>query len=50
MRDRPNSGLNFKDINFLLLLFADDMLVLGETPEDACCSRPVLGYENLPMP
>ena len=29
MQDRPNSGLNFKDINLLLLLFADDMVVLG---------------------
>ena len=31
---RRGSGLNIKDINLLLLLFADDMVVLGETPED----------------
>ena len=42
MQDRPNSGLIFKDINLLLLLFADDMVVLGETPEDACCFREIL--------
>ena len=35
MQDRPNSGLNIKDKNLLLLLFADDMVVLRETPEDA---------------
>ena len=34
LQGRPGSGLNIKDINLLLLLFADDMVVLGETPED----------------
>ena len=34
LHGRPSSGLNIKDINLLLLYFADDMVVLGETPED----------------
>ena len=34
LQGRPCSGFNIKDINLLLLLFADDMVVLGETPED----------------
>ena len=34
LQGRPGSGLNIKDINLLLLLFADDMVVLGETTED----------------
>ena len=42
MQDRPNSSLNIKDINLLLLLFANDMVVLGETPEDAYCFREIL--------
>ena len=41
MQDRQNTGLNIKDINLLLLLFADDMVVLGETPEDAYCFREI---------
>ena len=34
LQGRPGSGLNIKDINLPLLLFADDMVVLGEMPED----------------
>ena len=42
MHDKTNSGSNIKDINSLLLLFADDMVVLGETPEDAYYFREIL--------
>ena len=31
---KPDSGINVNDINLILLFFADDMVVLGETPYD----------------
>ena len=34
LQGQPSSGLNIKDIILLLLLFADDMVILGESPED----------------
>ena len=34
LQGKPSSGLNIKDINLLLLLFADDMVILGESSED----------------
>ena len=34
LQGKPSSGVNIKDINLLLLLFGDDMIILGETSED----------------
>ena len=34
LQSRPDSGLCLNDINIMLLLFADDMVLLGDTPED----------------
>ena len=34
MQSKPDSGLCLNDINIMLLLFADDMVLLGDTPED----------------
>ena len=34
LQGKPSSGLNIKGINLLLFLLADDMVILGETPED----------------
>ena len=34
LQGKPSSGLNIKDINLLLLLFADDMVILGESSGD----------------
>ena len=30
----PNCGLNLDDITFILMLFADDMVILGKSPSD----------------
>jgi hypothetical protein len=30
----PNCGLNFDDITFILILFAYDMVILGNSPSD----------------
>ena len=34
LQNRHNAGINIQDICLILLLFADDMVVIGETPED----------------
>ena len=34
LQSKPDSGINVNDINLILLFFADDMVVLGETPYD----------------
>ena len=34
LQSRPDSGLCLNDINIMLLLFADDMVLLGDTPEE----------------
>ena len=34
IQNRYNPGINIQDICLILLLFADDMVVIGETPED----------------
>ena len=34
LQGKPSSGLNIKDTNLLLLHFADDTVILGETLED----------------
>ena len=34
LQDDPNCGLNLDDITFILMLFADDMVILGNTISD----------------
>ena len=34
LQDKVNSGIQLNDIMLILLLFADDMIILGDTPED----------------
>ena len=34
LQQDPSSGLNIQDITVILLLFADDMVLFGESPED----------------
>ena len=34
MCEDPNCGLNLDDITFILMLFADDMVILGKSPSD----------------
>ena len=34
IQDSPTSGLTIDDITFILLLFADDMVLFGKTPEE----------------
>jgi len=34
LQNRHNAGINIQDICLILLLFADNMVVIGETPED----------------
>ena len=34
LQDRPNCGLNFNDICLILLLFADDMVLIGHSVSD----------------
>ena len=34
LQSRPDSGLCLNDINIMLLLFADDMVLLGDTQEE----------------
>ena len=34
LQSRPDSGLCLNDINTMLLLFVDDMVLLGDTPEE----------------
>ena len=34
LQDNTSSGLTFDDIVLILLLFADDMILLGQTPSE----------------
>ena len=34
IQDSPTSGLTIDDITFILLLFADDMVQFGKSPEE----------------
>ena len=34
LQTKPDSGININDVNLILLFFADDMVILAETPED----------------
>ena len=34
IQDNPTSGLTIDDITFILLLFADDMVLFGKSPEE----------------
>ena len=34
LQNRHNAGINIQDLCLILLLFADDMVVIGATPED----------------
>ena len=38
LQDRITCGLNIDDINIILLLFADDMVLVGNSPVDLQCS------------
>ncbi len=34
LQNEPDSGFSFDDITFILMLFADDMVIFGKTPQD----------------
>lgn len=34
LQSRPDSGLCINDINIMLLMFADDMVIIGDSPEE----------------
>ena len=34
LQDRVDCGLSLQDLTLILLLFADDMVILGHSPED----------------
>ena len=43
LNDRANSGLTIDDISYILMLFADDMVILSNSPEDLQNSLNLLG-------
>ena len=34
LQTRPDSGLCINDINIMLFMFADDMVIIGDSPEE----------------